>query len=93
MKHVDIVFDGPPDHVAPRFVEVEDEQGKSIRLGEWLQRPDGYWVLRIERDTEVIMRLEKALARAQSLHDATCFSRCAKCKGKVETEASAAVGT
>jgi len=44
---IDIVFDGPPSHESGRFVEVEDADGKSIRYGEWLQRADGYWVLRI----------------------------------------------
>jgi len=44
---VDIVFDGPPSHEAPRFVEVESPPGKSIRFGKWLQRDDGYWVLRL----------------------------------------------
>jgi hypothetical protein len=40
------VFDGPgPD--APRFVEVEDKNGRAINFGEWVQRRDGYWVLRI----------------------------------------------
>lgn len=43
---IDIVFDGPPSYVSGRFVEVESPPGKSIRLGEWLQRADGYWVLR-----------------------------------------------
>lgn len=46
MNTIDIVFDGPPSHDAPRFVEVERD-GKSISIGEWLQRDDGYWVLRI----------------------------------------------
>lgn len=45
--HIDIVFDGPPSHEAGRFVEVEDATGASIRLGDWVQRDDGYWVLRI----------------------------------------------
>ena len=45
--YIDIVFDGPPGHESGRFVEVEDVTGKSINAGEWLQRPDGYWVLRI----------------------------------------------
>jgi hypothetical protein len=44
---VDIVFDGPPGPEAGRFVEVENSKGHSINFGEWLQRPDGYWVLRI----------------------------------------------
>lgn len=47
MAHIDIVFDGPPGPEAGRFIEVEDSSGKSISFGEWMQRPDGYWVLRI----------------------------------------------
>jgi hypothetical protein len=47
-KYVDIVFDGSPGPEAPRFVEVENSTGASIRFGEWLKRPDGYWVLRIQ---------------------------------------------
>lgn len=44
---IDIVFDGPPGHEGGRFVEVEDAAGKSIKVGEWLQRADGLWALRI----------------------------------------------
>ena len=47
MKTVDIVFDAPPGPTAGRFVEVEDENGASINLGEWIERDDGYWALRI----------------------------------------------
>lgn len=43
---VDIVFDGPPGPYGPRFIEVEIE-GKSVRLGKWVQRPDGLWALRV----------------------------------------------
>lgn len=50
--HIDIVFDGPPSHESGRFVEVEDSEGKSIRFGEWVHRPDGYWALRIARAKE-----------------------------------------
>lgn len=46
-KKIDIVFDGPPGPVAGRFVEVEDENGASISVGEWIERDDGFWVLRI----------------------------------------------
>ncbi len=45
-SYIDIVFDGPPNHPAPRFVEVERD-GHSIKFGEWVHRDDGYWVLRI----------------------------------------------
>ena len=47
-KTVDIVFDGPPSHESGRFVEVEDMDGKSVNIGEWIERPDGYWCLRLE---------------------------------------------
>ena len=43
-----IVFDGPPGPEAGRFVEVENDQGKSINADEWVERPDGYWELVIE---------------------------------------------
>lgn len=45
-NHIDVVFDGPPGHVPGRFIEVENDQGASVNVGEWIQRPDGYWVLR-----------------------------------------------
>ena len=49
--HIDIVFDGPPAPESGHFVEVEDSSGHSIRFGEWVERPDGYWVLRIPKPT------------------------------------------
>lgn len=56
MRHINIVFDGPPDHDAPRFVEVEDESGNSISIGEWLPRVDGNWALRIPVDQPTLVR-------------------------------------
>lgn len=47
-RTVHIVFDGPPSHESGRFVEVETLDGKSIRLGRWIERPDGYWALEVE---------------------------------------------
>lgn len=46
-----IVFDGPPGPTSGRFVEVEDEHGRSINAGEWVERDDGLWELRIRRET------------------------------------------
>ena len=44
---VHIIFDGPPGPgpESGRFVEVETPSGKSIRLGTWINRGDGYWAL------------------------------------------------
>jgi len=51
---VDVVFDGPPGHVAGRFAEVEDARGFGVGdLGEWVERPDGYCVLRIPDPREL----------------------------------------
>jgi hypothetical protein len=36
--YIDIVFDGPPGPDAPRFVEIEDDQRRSIQYGQWIQR-------------------------------------------------------
>ncbi len=48
MRHIDIVFDGPPSHESGRFVEVEDATGASIGdFGEWVERDDKYWALRV----------------------------------------------
>lgn len=46
-NYIDIVFDGPPSHEMPRLVEVENSQGQSIKVGEWIERADGFFVLRI----------------------------------------------
>ena len=45
---IQIRFDGPPGPEAGRFVEVEDADGQSIRVGQWVQDGD-YWLLRISR--------------------------------------------
>ena len=49
-KTIDVVFDGPPDHESGRFIEVEDANGKSITIGEWIKRGDGNWALRLKAD-------------------------------------------
>ncbi|KKL11649.1 hypothetical protein LCGC14_2543680 [marine sediment metagenome] len=46
---MDIVirFDGPPSHKSGRFVEVETLDGRSIKVGEWIQ--DGSdWLLKLD---------------------------------------------
>lgn len=46
-----IVFDGPPGHEGGRFVEVENEHGESVRVGRWVERPNGYWALQLDAPT------------------------------------------
>lgn len=47
-EHLDILFDGPPSHESGRFVDVVDADGKGVKIGEWMQAPDGaMWALRI----------------------------------------------
>ena len=59
---INIVFDGPPEHTTGRFVEVEDEQGYSVGVGEWLPHPkpalerEGWWVLQIEVPDDTVTR-------------------------------------
>ena len=47
MAAVNVVFDGPPPHEPGRFVEFGTDEGRSVKVGEWRQRPDGWSVLRI----------------------------------------------
>ena len=44
---VDIVFDGLLGPESGRFVEIENQHGRSVNVGEWVHRPDGYWALRL----------------------------------------------
>ncbi len=51
-SYIDVVFTGAPggpDEPPAQFVEVEDDHGNRIRLGEWMRRDDGRWVLRLPR--------------------------------------------
>ena len=46
VEFIDVVFDGPPGPTSS-FVEVEDHRGHSMKVGEWIDRGDGMWALRI----------------------------------------------
>lgn len=46
---INIIFDGPPGPNGPRFVEIETDDGHSVNVGDWVERVDGYWALRIAR--------------------------------------------
>ena len=40
-----MVFDGPPGRDMPTLIEIEDQSGRPIAVGQWRARPDGYWEL------------------------------------------------
>ena len=46
-KPINIIFDGPPSQPSGRFVEVETDDGVSIKIGEWREINNGLWSLRI----------------------------------------------
>lgn len=48
MKKVHLVFDGYPGPKGCKFIEAEDDSGKSINVGEWLPREDGLTELVLE---------------------------------------------
>lgn len=69
--YIDIVFDGPPGLGAGRFIEVEDPNRKSVRVGKWVNT-GGYWRLRIPRQDKRVAALEaevKALRAGHALKD------------------------
>ena len=56
---LDIVFSEAPGPESD-FVEVENSSGESVRIGEWVKRPDGYWVLRIPDFRQLACELQEA---------------------------------
>jgi hypothetical protein len=47
MAALNFVLDGPPGPDMPRLVEVEDDDGRGITVGEWKGLRGDYWTLRI----------------------------------------------
>ena len=45
---INIIFEGPPPPMAPRFINVENDFGESIKCGEWIYNDDGTWTLKID---------------------------------------------
>jgi hypothetical protein len=68
-QEIRIVFDGPPSHESGRFVEVETPDGKSISVGEWVERDDhpGWWDLRIAMTASAV-QLNSTRCELASLH-------------------------
>lgn len=61
---VDVVFEGAPGPDGLRFVEVETEHGAGVKLGQWLERHNGQWVLRV-----AIGDVAKALTQRAELNE------------------------
>lgn len=70
--YIDIVFDGPPGPNTQghhcNFVEVETPDGRSVSVGEWIDRGDGLWALRMSAEPPKLDPTERAIlttAKAQ----------------------------
>lgn len=48
---VDVLFGGPPSAESGRFIETDLADGSSCSVGEWIERSDGLWALRITRES------------------------------------------
>ena len=48
-EHINVVFDRGPGPWPQQLIDVEDDQGRSVTAGEWIERDDGTWALRIHR--------------------------------------------
>ena len=55
-SHVNIIFDGPPGPESGRFIESETDSGEGVNTGEWIERLDGTWALRIAVPSEAKIR-------------------------------------
>ena len=75
---LDVVFDGPPSHEGGRFVECE-ANGRSVRAGEWIDRGDGYWALRLRVSPETVdaRTVREIMAKYSPVQPV----RCPKCEG------------
>ena len=86
---LNIIFDGPPSHESGRFVEVETDDGKSINAGEWIERGDGLWALRITELPDSTSQQASRVDRATvgGIHEFCSNPECTdiKCKGECES--------
>jgi hypothetical protein len=62
-REVHLIFDGPPGPDGPRFIEAETPDGRSVRVGEWRQRPDGLWAL------VLFLAAQEMALESQTRHD------------------------
>ena len=65
---INVVFTGPPGHISGEFVEVETDDGKSVGVGEWLERADGMWSLRFAAADFDKLRILEARAQVDPLN-------------------------
>ena len=69
-KEIRIIFDGSPGPTAGRFVEVENELGRSIKFGEWHEDRDGFWSLRFPNNHERLVEFVNFVAGMKTVDEA-----------------------
>lgn len=91
--YLDVVFDGPPSHESGRFVEVENLEGFSVGAGEWIDRGNGFWALRLPvlraalRGEEASDHIADATKMVRSVGDSGSRSLCRACRRLVPVTA------
>lgn len=66
----DIVFDGPPGPDGGRFIECERvSDGTSLSVGEWIERADGTWALRVAGSAEDLATYKAKLSSMEAYED------------------------
>jgi len=65
VEYIDVLFDGPPSPDT-RLVEVEGPSKASVKAGEWVDRGEGFWALRI-RPSDISRIDDKLLTAAPAL--------------------------
>lgn len=65
-----IIFDGAPGPESGHcgFVEVEDDNGKSIKAGTWVEQENGFWALQLDMGVDEYQQL--AFRTYGSAHEA-----------------------
>jgi hypothetical protein len=69
-EHMEIhlVLDGPPGPQPGHFIEVQDEDGRSIKVGHWVEKEHGYWHLVIPGGKKLITRTADRILKIARPH-------------------------
>jgi len=91
-ENLHFVFDEPTSPEGAKFIEVEDDSGKSINIGEWRERPDDLWELIVPRSVDGADRIAVLESTLRSLVKKECDPAIREVVAAVLGDAGAAAG-